>query len=754
MFELSLKEAIARNDNYHAARARVGLAVCHFLANDLKSAVENAEHALQYGIAAKDADIAVRAALNLSNVYRRIGNYPSAYQTLRSVNPFLPEIKDLALNAQIYLHLGIEAARRKDWKRAEPLFFAGIDAALRNNDTQTAAAGWSQLGHMRLMANHLVESEAALTEAFRLRRSKGSRNLGTSYTYLGMLRIAQGDARSALNLLNRALEYGWNGEASVRLANVYYWRAKAKVTLADVPGALADFDEAIARATQWREDILSADDDRVSFEVTLHRMYDDYLSTGMNEWLKTGNPALVRRMFEVAEQHKSASFRQSLTAGRQAPLEYYAALAEYRTALASAWRSGESQPTDEAKLKLSRAEASLGLKQAPEGKGRVEDVQRSLGADEALISFSTGESQSWMWAVTRSSVKAYAIKGRREIAPIAKRYRNSIENGLPAAGANTQLYAMLFGDLDSTIQGKQDWLLSLDQGLFDVPFAALGPENAPLILFHSLRSIFGAGLLGRTRVPVSSARFVGAGDAIYNSADPRWRGPRAARTTEFARLINTGPEVLATARAWAADAKPTILLGGAFNRDALDRQLREETGVVHIAAHVVRHNTDAKEVMIGLGLGRDGAPDFLTRSDVAAKNLRVGLVTLNGCASGAGAELPGAGLMGMTRSWLVAGATAVAATYWPVADDPGELFVNMYSDIAVHGNPCHHGCEGRPSVALSPGGRVARTPPTRRNVQELGCRLPLDRKASSCECSTGGPDCEDRCSLRPPQEWR
>jgi CHAT domain-containing protein len=682
LFQRTLTNAQAASDEYHAARAQVGLSICYMMAHQFKASVENAEAALEYGARAKDADIAVRAALNLSNVYRRMGNFASAGQTLRSITPFLPEITDVGLSSQIYIHLATEAARKRDWSRAEPLFFAGIDAALGKGDVQTAATGWNHLGHMRLMSHQLRESEAALTEAFRLRRMAGNRNLGTSYTYLGMLRIAQGDAQSARNLLDRALEYGWNGEAAARLANVYYWRAKAKAALSDVPGALADFKEAISRATEWREDILSNDDDRLSFEVGLHRMYDDYVATGMTEWLKSRDATLVRYMFEVAEEHKSASFRQDVAAGKQGSMAYSAALAEYRVALASAWRSGKSQPTDAARLKLSRVEADLGLQHAPEGKRRLEDVQRSLSADEALISFATGDSQSWMWAITRSSVKAYAIAGIREIVPIVKRYRDILENGTSASQAGTQLYSILFGALDASIQTKKDWLLSLDHGLYDIPFAALGPDEAPLILFHSLRNIVGAGLFRRTQPPVVAFRFVGAGDAIYNSADPRWRGPRAVNTTEFARLVNTGPEVLATARAWNSDRKPTILLGGAFNREALDRELHADAGVVHIAAHVVRHNTDSKEVMVGLGLGRDGAPDFLTRSDVAAKNFRVGLVTLNGCASGSGAELPGAGLVGMTRSWLLAGATAVAATYWPVADDSGHLFVDMYSEMA------------------------------------------------------------------------
>jgi CHAT domain-containing protein len=329
-------------------------------------------------------------------------------------------------------------------------------------------------------------------------------------------------------------------------------------------------------------------------------------------------------------------------------------------------------------------ESALGVWHTIQGRGSVADVQRCLRPDEALISYFMGESQSWMWAITRGSVEAFRLPGHREIVSIATRFRAGIEDGIASDGANVQLYAMLFGSLGANIQAKKDWLLSLDQGLFDVPFAAMGPAHSPLILSHSLRSIFGAGLLGGERVPVASTRFVAAGDAIYNSADPRWRGPRPSNTTQFPRLVNTGPEVMATSRAWTPDQRPTILMGDRFNRGALDEALQADAGVVHIAAHVVRHQTDGNEVMIGLGLGKDGTPDFLTSSDVAMKSLRVGLVALNGCSSGSGAEFPGAGLVGMTRSWLVAGATAVAANYWPVPDDRGDLFQHMYGFIAAN----------------------------------------------------------------------
>jgi CHAT domain-containing protein len=51
---------------------------------------------------------------------------------------------------------------------------------------------------------------------------------------------------------------------------------------------------------------------------------------------------------------------------------------------------------------------------------------------------------------------------------------------------------------------------------------------------------------------------------------------------------------------------------------------------------------------------------------------------MTGCATGAGDAQPGAGLLGLTRAWLMAGAAAVISTAWPVEDSSGEIFSRFY----------------------------------------------------------------------------
>jgi CHAT domain-containing protein len=43
--------------------------------------------------------------------------------------------------------------------------------------------------------------------------------------------------------------------------------------------------------------------------------------------------------------------------------------------------------------------------------------------------------------------------------------------------------------------------------------------------------------------------------------------------------------------------------------------------------------------------------------------------------------LPGAGLLGLSRAWMSAGAGAVVATLWPVPDAPSAVMEGFYREL-------------------------------------------------------------------------
>jgi len=83
--------------------------------------------------------------------------------------------------------------------------------------------------------------------------------------------------------------------------------------------------------------------------------------------------------------------------------------------------------------------------------------------------------------------------------------------------------------------------------------------------------------------------------------------------------------------------------------------------------------------MIALSLQSGNRVELLGDTETAGMRTQMGLVVLNGCSTGQADVLPGAGLMGMTRAWLAAGAHSVISTRWPTADqDEGGIFLSLY----------------------------------------------------------------------------
>jgi CHAT domain-containing protein len=57
---------------------------------------------------------------------------------------------------------------------------------------------------------------------------------------------------------------------------------------------------------------------------------------------------------------------------------------------------------------------------------------------------------------------------------------------------------------------------------------------------------------------------------------------------------------------------------------------------------------------------------------------------MTGCATGSGEAQAGAGLLGLTRAWLMAGASTVISTAWPVEDNSGSIFARSYFYLRDH----------------------------------------------------------------------
>ena len=355
------------------------------------------------------------------------------------------------------------------------------------------------------------------------------------------------------------------------------------------------------------------------------------------------------------------------------------------------------------------AEAGIGLqvKKVENFRSRISLIhfQEGLRGSELFLSFKLGEKESYLWAVSRSSLRLYRLAAERDIAKSVQTFREAIPaGGAEAARQGRQLYRQLFGQLKSQEIQKPAWLLSLDGALFNVPFAALVTEQTAnpvyLVDIHTLQTVSGALLLNAAADSAKSARprrgeFLAVGDPIYNQVDPRWHGAVSGLSSavQLQRLVGSRIEVESSAKTWVDGGGAAVILQGPeAQRDAFVRRLEHRPEVIHLATHVLFPTANREQGLIAfsLGQGRAGdssnasSPEFLTTSEIAGLRVPGALVVMTGCATGSGEAQAGTGLLGLTRAWLMAGASTVISTSWPVEDNSGGIFARFYFYLRNH----------------------------------------------------------------------
>jgi CHAT domain-containing protein len=157
----------------------------------------------------------------------------------------------------------------------------------------------------------------------------------------------------------------------------------------------------------------------------------------------------------------------------------------------------------------------------------------------------------------------------------------------------------------------------------------------------------------------------------------------------LARLPGSQREVRNAAKN-SGMAQTELLIGPDANLKNLERALAEEPELIHFAVHVVSPPAHPEQAALALSLGHDNVPELLTRQTISTLHIPGSIVVLSGCSSGQGQAEPSSGLIGLSRAWLLAGASAVIVSNWPTPDDSGQFFGVFYSRLGSATAPGTH----------------------------------------------------------------
>ncbi len=770
-FRAAHREALGRKDYAKSVSAMNDLAGCYFATFQYREAMRCYLEGKRLAQATNTRKHLPGILTNISSLYLQLGDVRaaehSAEESVLSLSAgAAPQYRPLLLFqlGQVYFRAG-----KPD--RGARMYREGIEEAAQHGDVEAQARGWDRYGWELLFVRDLDGAERALCEAFRLRRLQHSPSIALSYPKLGLLRLAQGDLASAEVLLDRAVQVSRGAANTIPPWSVYHARGQLRMAQGRTSEALDDFRAALALARRWKLEVLPANAVRIAAGVGMEQICSSLVCTGNRIYAAHPSRTLAEETLAAAEENRAWALRTLLASGSRMeaaiPQEYWETLTRLQRADAAYLATGRPEASRRAeylRARLTEMEAHAGLsgiagKQpaAAAESSLLTRLQRTLAGTDALFVFHTDETESWAWVATNSCFGLYKVPGRDALRPLVLQLREGVLRNRPEApGLGGRLYRALFAHAPKAALAKPDWIVIADDVLHHAPLAALvtgRDEKNPAYVIekHSLRLAPAAGLIGHASPAAIVNRFVGIGDAVFNTADPRWHGTsedlsaggwrwgwlaglphfqvqasdaqaRMQPALQLARLAGSLNEIRACAYAWGRPCEETVLLTGTDASPVrLQHELARRPGIVHIATHVVRSRESPDRVGLALSLNPQGHVELLTPEMIAAWRYPVGLVVLSACSSGSqpGGEdaarlvrateysvhtgtgahlaLPGEGIAGLSRAWLAAGAEATATSLWPTPDDTGQLFRSFYSSLR---GPASSGASVRAARAL------------------------------------------------------
>lgn len=708
-FRRAAGEAKRSENRAGEAAALIAIGGCEIRLHRYSASFKTSTRAKELALQAGDFTIAGRADVSISTIYSQLGDFESAKATAEEAATYLENsprrdyfAMSLAARGETEFGLDQNEAGKDSMRRA-------LAVARESRDEPVVADIADRFGIWLVLKSELRQAEALVRESLRIReRLKDVDGLAICYEHLAELESKKGKA-----FLHIALEYVEKALAtpsfSFKAGPTYYplhIRGKILRDLGKHDEALAALRQAVDAADTWRQSALPGDATDTKTVQILNETYHDYADLAAEQSIKQGNQALAREALEVLGRNRAASLREQLTRAYSQRLiqspDYFPLLSKLQETQARATLGADKKAQAslvEIRGQLNELENRVGIEsqnlyrfnEKTLHRNSLRDIQARLGDTEALLSFSLGERRSFLWAVTKDDLKLYELPDEKTISAHIPANVAGANPALRMAGDNPALDwfgSTLFGKLDRAIWLKHDWLITPDGQLLDsVPFPALRITSQkggkqPLIADRSLRFLPSELLLLSPKPGQPSPRFVGVGDPIYNFADfrsDRTTAPktRPARNITLGRLVASDKEVTDSAHA-SGEPETELLRGATASGVCVRKALATTPEIVHFAVHVVSPEREPSEAALALSIDSKGVPELLTAESVATYRVPGSLVVLSGCSSQQGRVIPGAGLVGLSRGWLLAGASAVVVSSWPTPDGSRQFFSTFY----------------------------------------------------------------------------
>lgn len=672
-----------------------------------------------------------QALHNRGELLNWLGREEEALEDLNSAFELRRQAGSPAEIAETLRELGWVEKWLGDRERAERRIEKALEIYREQGSRLGEAVCLDRLGRIYLETGRAEAAREAHEQAVDGFREMGDRpgeahgliNLGRALRDLGGLAEAQVRFEEALRLFEEQRDPSG-------LAQALAERAWIRRLEGDLHGALGDLEGALSRLEDIRESAQSPSF-RANYLATVHERFEQAVDLLMELEAREPGEGWLVRAFEMAEQGRARTLldlvsdldaerrrqevpdfvmrdrdglRQALRTwdkkvrlleARNAPAEEIDATRRHLSNLILEW---------ERRLGTAFREGAAGTSMASRSFSAIRETL-SLDADTSLLLFSLGERRSFVWWLGDEGLNARELPPREEI-------RAATESALE----DVRRPASLFPDNEDRLRGLDrlgELLLgSLPEGalsrrlvvipdgvLHRIPFSALRLEGRHLVQDHQVVRVPSASVLvtlrERKHEHVDPSRLLAVmADPVFQRDDPRLPGVPAdeARVPletpsiveDLLRLPASGLEADAIADLVAPTCRWTAR-GFKASREPVEQGRLAGFHVIHLATHAMLDDKRPETSGIALsGFDQQGRPreGYLYAFEIAELDLTADLVVLSACQTGLGHEIRGEGLVGLTQSFLEAGADRVLVSLWDIDDAAtAELMGHFYRGL-------------------------------------------------------------------------
>jgi CHAT domain-containing protein len=559
-------------------------------------------------------------------------------------------------------------------------------------------------GELRMTGDYRG-AEAELTRAF-VGATEWTR--ASALEERGSLRLAQGSLVAAVADLRAADGRFADLGLEFNRINTQTLLSQALLRAGDVDGAARAADLAIAIERRIREK--SANPEwRARFLAARYAPYE----ARIDAHLASREPdATLRawRAFQVAEEVRARSLADHLSrpaamgarARDVAADELRLRLTTLSSRLESSVRDPEANPAKTLELKNQVTETRARLEKRlnetnavsahdPAPADSIDQARKSIPPDTAVLGFFAGTESTHVWLLTHDRLRHSVAPGGLDLERLVREFVSDLQTSTAQARRAKLARSLLGGILDEITETR---LLVLPDGpLNSLPFAALpvpGGKTEELLIdrftIATAPSLQLATAPPRDGAPRRSLVAI-VSDPVFTSTDRRLLAGRDDRAAKYrgSESLTRLPYSAVEARAVRVEFDPADAIDLSGFDATVSRVLELKSRplrVLHFATHAeARRDSPELSVLYLTRFGSDGgrlARDRLTADDIMTSGLRADIVVLSGCATGAGDELRGEGVLGLTYGFLANGSNAVVASLWQIEDASTAKFMEKF----------------------------------------------------------------------------